>query len=45
MKEKVKVELVAIFNRNLDNKLSIELCNGMLQSILALMDEKQEKEE
>ena len=45
MKEEVKQKIAEVFQRNIDNRLSIELCNGMLQSILALMDEKQEKEE
>ncbi len=44
MTEKQKNKIAEVFQRNVDNKLSVELCNGMLQVIFALMDEFSEKE-
>lgn len=40
MTEEQKKTIAAIFQRNLDNRLSIDLCNGMLQVIFEVIEKE-----
>lgn len=37
MNEELKKAIVEVFQRNVENRLSIELCNGMVQSIFEVV--------
>ena len=44
MNEKTRQRIAEIFQRNLENRLSVELSNGMLQAIFTILEEKQPQE-
>jgi len=44
MTDQQKNKVAEVFQRNLDNRLSVDLCNGMLQVIFTILEEKQPQE-
>ncbi len=45
MDEKTRKDIVAIFQNNIGNKLTVELCNGMIQAVLQTVEQVKKNEE
>jgi len=45
MDQETKQRIAEVFQRNLDNRLSVDVCNGMLQSILNILENNRKEEE